>query len=222
MAQRLAGQHVLMTGVTGFVGEALLHRLARWVERVSDDGKRLKPREVVAEFAKHLPYGHVVAPGIAAPHHQHFFNFRLDFDVDGSANSVVEMNTFTMPPGENNPFGNAMTMSESDRQTMTLNKMNSLFNNLSGKFETGTSQIWQDDEWARGAFTYFQPGQMTGLLPIAQRPEGRIHFAGEHTSAWHGWMNGALESGNRAAEEINAAESAQAIFVSPAAQSRSA
>ena len=113
-------------------------------------------------------------------------------------------------------------MSEKDRQTMTLNRMGSLFNNISDKYETGTSQVWQDDEWARGAFTYFQPGQMTGLLPVAQRPEGRIHFAGEHTSAWHGWMNGALESGNRAAEEVNTAESAQVISVSTAARSRSA
>jgi monoamine oxidase len=54
---------------------------------------------------------------------------------------------------------------------------------------------------------------MATLLPLAQRPEGRIHFAGEHTSAWHGWMNGALESGNRAAEEINDAEAAQVITV---------
>jgi primary-amine oxidase len=36
---------------------------------------------------------HLVAPNIAAPHHQHFFNFRLDFDVDGTRNSVVELNT---------------------------------------------------------------------------------------------------------------------------------
>ena len=33
---------------------ALLHRLARWVERVSSDGRRLKPREVVAEFDVYL------------------------------------------------------------------------------------------------------------------------------------------------------------------------
>ncbi len=33
---------------------ALLHRLARWVERVSEDGKRLRPREVVAEFDTYL------------------------------------------------------------------------------------------------------------------------------------------------------------------------
>ena len=37
--------------------------------------------------------GALVAPNIAAPDHQHFFNFRIDFDVDGTANRVTEANT---------------------------------------------------------------------------------------------------------------------------------
>ncbi|MEK6408966.1 MAG: FAD-dependent oxidoreductase [Acidobacteriota bacterium] len=104
-------------------------------------------------------------------------------------------------------------MSESDRQSFVLRQMGNMFNGLGSQYEGGTSHIWHEDKWARGAFAYFEPGQMTTLLPIAQRPEGRIHFAGEHTSAWHGWMNGALESGNRAAEEVNDAESAAFIAV---------
>ncbi|HMX24892.1 MAG TPA: primary-amine oxidase, partial [Blastocatellia bacterium] len=62
--------------------------------------------------AEHDPYGHVVADGVAAPHHQHFFNFRLDFDVDGRENTVVEQNTETLPPGKNNPYNNAFAMHE--------------------------------------------------------------------------------------------------------------
>ena len=104
-------------------------------------------------------------------------------------------------------------MSEKDRQNFVLRKMGNLFNNLNSQYESGTSYVWHEDERALGAFTYFEPGQMATLLPIAQRPEGRIHFAGEHTSAWHGWMNGALESGNRAADEVNAADAAEAITV---------
>jgi monoamine oxidase len=104
-------------------------------------------------------------------------------------------------------------MSESDRQSFVLRKMGSLFNGLDSEYESGISYVWHDDPWARGGFAYFEPGQMSTLLPIAQRPEGRIHFAGEHTSAWHGWMNGALESGNRAAEEVNQAESAATLTV---------
>ena len=105
-------------------------------------------------------------------------------------------------------------MSESDRQSYVLRQMGNLFSGLDNQYTGGTSHIWHEDQFARGAFTYFEPGQMTTLLPIAQRAEGRIHFAGEHTSAWHGWMNGALESGNRAAAEVNDAESAAPILVS--------
>jgi monoamine oxidase len=39
-------------------------------------------------------------------------------------------------------------------------------------------------------------------MPDISTPQGRLHFAGEHTSAWMGWMEGALQSGERAAREI--------------------
>jgi primary-amine oxidase len=56
-------------------------------------------------------YWHLVGPNVAAPHHQHFFNFRLDFDVDGSApNAVREMNVRAEPGGGANPDGNAFLM----------------------------------------------------------------------------------------------------------------
>ncbi|MDQ2856270.1 MAG: tyramine oxidase, partial [Acidobacteriota bacterium] len=60
-----------------------------------------------------LQSGHLVAPNVAAPHHQHFFNFRLDFDVDGTINSVHEMNIRALPPGRSNPNLNGMIMEES-------------------------------------------------------------------------------------------------------------
>ena len=44
-----------------------------------------------------LQFGHMVAPGINAPNHEHFFSWRLDLDVDGNANRVVEMNTAHVP-----------------------------------------------------------------------------------------------------------------------------
>ncbi|HWS55430.1 MAG TPA: primary-amine oxidase [Pyrinomonadaceae bacterium] len=56
--------------------------------------------------------GHLVAERVVAPHHQHFFNFRLDFDVDGVDNSVTEMNTEAMGEGEANPYLNGFVMRE--------------------------------------------------------------------------------------------------------------
>ena len=60
----------------------------------------------------HDPYSHIVAKNIAAVHHQHFFAFRLDLDVDGGANRVVEMNSAPVPAGPQNPYGGAFTMQE--------------------------------------------------------------------------------------------------------------
>src|SRR5205085_10673057 len=58
-------------------------------------------------------FGHMVAPGVLAVSHQHFFNFRLDMDVDGaSPNHVVEVDTHSLPPGPGNPALNAFTMTE--------------------------------------------------------------------------------------------------------------
>lgn len=69
--------------------------------------------------------------------------------------------------------------------------------------EGGASMMWQDDPYAGGAFALFEPGQETRLFDTIIAPEGRIHFAGEHTSRLNGWIQGSIESGLRAALEIN-------------------
>ena len=69
-------------------------------------------------------------------------------------------------------------------------------------FQRGVVMRWALDPFARGAFAVFHPGQMTALTPALARRDDRIHFAGEHTSPWTGWMQGALESGERAAREV--------------------
>lgn len=62
---------------------------------------------------------------------------------------------------------------------------------------------WEDDPWARGGYAYFDPGFDPAWRDLLARPHGRIVFAGEHTSLrWQGYMNGAVESGQRAAAEI--------------------
>jgi primary-amine oxidase len=54
-----------------------------------------------------LPYGSVIAPLLYAPNHQHFFNVRLDFNVDGHRNTVQQIDVLADPPGPENPFHNA-------------------------------------------------------------------------------------------------------------------
>ncbi|MBI3299926.1 MAG: primary-amine oxidase [Elusimicrobia bacterium] len=58
-------------------------------------------------------HAHLVAPNVAAPHHQHFFNFRLDLDVDGAdGNRAWELDSRALPPGPSNPALNAFEMTE--------------------------------------------------------------------------------------------------------------
>ena len=59
-----------------------------------------------AALADQPKYGTLVAPELNALNHQHFFAMRLDFDIDGSANSVYEVNSEAEPQGPDNPYGN--------------------------------------------------------------------------------------------------------------------
>jgi primary-amine oxidase len=55
------------------------------------------------------PYGNLIAPQLYAPYHQHFFNMRLDVDLDGTANSVYQVDVVADELGPKNPFENAFT-----------------------------------------------------------------------------------------------------------------
>jgi monoamine oxidase len=65
--------------------------------------------------------------------------------------------------------------------------------------------VWEQDPFARGGYAFFDPAFDPSLRAWLPRPAGRLFFAGEHTSIkWQGYMNGAVESGLRAAAEIAA------------------
>lgn len=59
------------------------------------------------EPGENRKYGQLVAPQLYAPIHQHFFNVRLDMNIDGQNNSVYEVDTVAEPAGPENPYGNA-------------------------------------------------------------------------------------------------------------------
>jgi monoamine oxidase len=70
------------------------------------------------------------------------------------------------------------------------------------------SVVWESDPYARGGYAYFGSSFDPAHREWLARPAGRLFFAGEHTSLrWQGYMNGAVESGRRAALEIRASAS---------------
>jgi len=92
-----------------------------------------------------------------------------------------------------------------DRIIQALDDVAEIHPQITKEFEVGTSWMWHDDEFAGGAFALFDPGQQTLLHEEIVKPDGRIHFAGEHTSLHHAWIQGAFESGLRAAVAIHQA-----------------
>jgi monoamine oxidase len=90
---------------------------------------------------------------------------------------------------------------ERGRVGAALARLEDIFPGSNKAFERGVEKFWCQDKWAGGAYSAPRPH----ATEVAARPEGRIHFAGEHTSRWNAWMQGALESGLRAAREIDKA-----------------
>lgn len=92
-----------------------------------------------------------------------------------------------------------------ERITQALEDVAKIHPQVTDTFEVGASKMWHDDEFAGGAFALFDPEQQGLLHEHIIAPEGRIHFAGEHASLTHAWIQGAIESGLRAAAEVHRA-----------------
>jgi monoamine oxidase len=66
-----------------------------------------------------------------------------------------------------------------------------------------TVDFWTGYEWTRGSYSYWKVGQYTAFAGIEGKQEGNAHFCGEHTSIdFQGYLNGAVETGERAAGEV--------------------
>jgi monoamine oxidase len=97
------------------------------------------------------------------------------------------------------------SLAPADRIAQAIENVALIHPQVTREFEVGASYMWHHDEFAGGAFALFEPGQQTRLYEAIVQPEGRIHFAGEHASHAHAWIQGAVESGLRAALAIHLA-----------------
>jgi monoamine oxidase len=66
-----------------------------------------------------------------------------------------------------------------------------------------TLDFWPASPYTRGSYSFWKVGQYTAFAGVERERSGTCHFAGEHTSVdFQGYLNGAVESGYRAAAEI--------------------
>jgi monoamine oxidase len=85
-----------------------------------------------------------------------------------------------------------------------LSQFNEIFPGVRPAYNGKSYYVWSaGDPHIRGAYSYLKVGQYTGFNGIQGRREGNLHFAGEHTSVnFQGYIEGALRSGQRCANEI--------------------
>jgi monoamine oxidase len=88
-----------------------------------------------------------------------------------------------------------------------LENLARLFGPRAASPERYLERNWTDEEWSRGCYVgYTAPGVLTAYGPAIRAPIGPIHWAGTETATvWNGYMDGAIQSGERAAREALAA-----------------
>ncbi|MFF2878630.1 flavin monoamine oxidase family protein [Gottfriedia sp. NPDC057991] len=95
-------------------------------------------------------------------------------------------------------------MTQAERIKIALNNLSYIFGDqVFSEFLIGYSHNWSEFPYAGGAFVMYKPDQVKEFGQFIGTPEGRIHFAGSHSSTTPGWIQGAIEAGVRTAYEVN-------------------
>jgi monoamine oxidase len=129
---------------------------------------------------------------------------------DGAARAVFDNSPRDGSPGVLLAFVGGSTwrrygtMSKADRRRHVLRGFAEMFGERALHPIEYTEQDWTKEQWTTGGPTAIhRPGTLTKFGPAIRRPFGRVHWAGTETSTyWSGYMDGAVRSGKRAADEV--------------------
>jgi monoamine oxidase len=94
-------------------------------------------------------------------------------------------------------------LSHSQQVESVHNRWQTAFPDLRQHIATTHVHSWAAETWSGSAYASPSPAEELALGSHISMAEDRVHFAGEHASEFHGWIQGALESGLRAATEIH-------------------
>ncbi|HLM66823.1 MAG TPA: FAD-dependent oxidoreductase, partial [Longimicrobium sp.] len=168
------------------------------------DETRIAPREKAfyAEMSKHVPRveaTHVFGGGSLTDNPNRFMYYP-SHPVPGSDGGVV-LASYSWA----DDASRWDSMSDDERYAFALLGLQSIHGRRIEVFYTGhgQTQSWLRNRYAFGEAAVFTPGQLTQFHPYIPTAEGPLHFAGEHTSLKHAWIEGAVESAVRVALEVN-------------------
>lgn len=144
--------------------------------------------------------------------------FWLEKGLSGMAFSDLPVNSVTplinqQNPGDNpailesmmaGPGAERMVEISAEKNIENIKKeMEKIYPGTVEHFQKGHVKGWSNDPYALGGPSWPAPGDVTGHLRNLKKPQGNLHFAGEHTSVLRSTMEGALRSGARAAKEVH-------------------
>lgn len=76
------------------------------------------------------------------------------------------------------------------------------FGSIAPLFEKQVNYNWGDDNFTKGAYAVYKPGQWTTIQKVLRKHFMHTHFAGEHLADWQGFMEGAINTGEAAADAL--------------------
>lgn len=88
------------------------------------------------------------------------------------------------------------------RSRMINNALKPAFGETQSYLVKQASYYWGNDNYSRGAYAVYDSGQWFTIRPILERTFGNIYFSGEHIADWQGFMEGAINTGEAAAQQI--------------------
>ena len=94
-------------------------------------------------------------------------------------------------------------MSDADRITAVIAGVEHLFPGTKDLVEQVETIAWPNEPYTLGAYAAFAPGDLTHYWEPLFTSAGRLYFAGEHAAVFQGYMEGAVESGQRAASQLS-------------------
>ena len=94
------------------------------------------------------------------------------------------------------------TMGKRSRTLLVADEVDEVYPGSRARLGASDTVAWQSEGWSRGSTVAYAPAQVMRFQAAVRRPVGRLLFAGEHTDAYAGTMEGAIRSGLRSARAI--------------------
>jgi monoamine oxidase len=88
------------------------------------------------------------------------------------------------------------------RESTVAESLKVAFGDVFPLMENNVNYYWGTDEFTKGAYAFYGKGQWFNVMPVLKEKMNNIYFAGEHIADWQGFMEGAVNTGEEAAEDI--------------------